>query len=105
MMISKKYFIIGFLNRIQSRKRALKTIPLIVMLVASHELVQKTVAIATAVLQEYHEYNYCYPALSSGLIRKHSRDALWYFFFTDYAGTLRLKEMLYCQFDCSFSKV
>ena len=50
------------------------------MLIASHEFMQKTVATAIAVLQDYHEYNFCYHALSSGLIRKYSRDALQIFF-------------------------
>lgn len=46
------------------------------MLIASHELGQNRVASATSVLQDYHEYNVCYPTLSLGLIRKHSTETL-----------------------------
>lgn len=52
-----------------------------VVLIASHELVLKTVGIATAMLQDYFEYNFSYPTLSSGLITKHAREALQMFLY------------------------
>lgn len=69
------------------------------MLIASHELVQKRVAIAIAVLQDCHEYNFRYSTLLSGVVRTFL-ERLCKFFFGDYAGTLRLKKRC-CIVNCS----
>lgn len=39
-------------------------------------------------------YYFCYPALSSGLIGKHSTKALQIFYLTDHADTLRSEDLL-----------